>query len=70
VTGLIGGFLKSGFRIIDYFVQNPEQGMIGGGKPASLFLFGSPIVFPGDMEDGAAGNSIYPNCPDIAPTEW
>jgi len=44
--------------------------MIGGGKPASLFLFGSPIVFPGDMEDGAAGNSIYPNCPDIAPTEW
>jgi hypothetical protein len=44
VTGLIGGFLKLCFRIIDYPVPNPEAGKIRGEKPALLFPIGEPIV--------------------------
>lgn len=44
VTGLIEGFLKIFFQIIDYPVPNSEQGILLEGKPDLLFPIGWLIV--------------------------
>jgi hypothetical protein len=40
VTGLIEGFLKPCFRIIDYSVPNPEQRKFREEKPALVLPIG------------------------------
>ena len=45
VTGLIGAFLITFFRILNGRAQNPKYTILTGGKPALLFPIGRRICF-------------------------